>query len=129
MIQLENLYFGYKRNKPIFQNLSLELQPGFIYGLLGKNGAGKSTLLKQISGMANPFQGNVNVFGHKASDRHPEMLQDIFVIPEEFDLPPISIETYAKITGPFYSRFSMDQLNAYLVEFDLAKEAKVSTLS
>ncbi|MDQ3394680.1 MAG: ATP-binding cassette domain-containing protein, partial [Bacteroidota bacterium] len=42
---------------------------------------------------------------------------------------PISIETYAKITGPFYSRFSMDQLNAYLVEFDLAKEAKVSTLS
>lgn len=129
MVQLENLHFGYKKNKPIFKNLNLELQPGFIYGLLGKNGAGKSTLLKQISGMAYPSQGDVNVFGLKASDRHPEMLQDIYVIPEEFELPPISIETYAKINGPFYSRFNMEQLNAYLNEFELPLQAKVSTLS
>lgn len=129
MVQLENLHFRYKRKSPIFANLNLELQPGFIYGLLGKNGAGKSTLLKQISGMAYPYEGSVNVFGHKASDRNPEMLQDVYVIPEEFELPPVSIETYAKITGPFYSRFNVEQLNAYLQEFELPLQAKVSTLS
>ena len=37
MISIKDLQFAYKRKK-IFTGLSLELQPGYIYGLLGKNG-------------------------------------------------------------------------------------------
>jgi ABC-2 type transport system ATP-binding protein len=40
MIQLEDIYFRYTKKGQIFENLNLEMQPGFIYGLLGKNGAG-----------------------------------------------------------------------------------------
>ena len=57
MIQIEHLDFWYKKGRPVFQNLSLSLRAGHIYGLLGKNGAGKSTLLKNIAGLAFPVGG------------------------------------------------------------------------
>ena len=42
MVRIRNLDFGYSRRVPLFQNLSLALDRGHIYGLLGKNGAGKN---------------------------------------------------------------------------------------
>ena len=45
MISLTNINFGYSKKRLLFENLSLELSRGHIYGLLGKNGAGKTTLL------------------------------------------------------------------------------------
>ena len=50
MIEIKDLTFGYKRNKPVLQNVNLELKQGYIHGLLGKNGIGKITLLKLIAG-------------------------------------------------------------------------------
>ncbi|MDX5481005.1 MAG: ABC transporter ATP-binding protein [Hymenobacteraceae bacterium] len=129
MIKLSNLDFRYKKNKPLFENLSLTLQPGYIYGLLGKNGAGKSSLLKLIAGLLYPNSGESKVFGFDAQDRKPVMLQDIYLIPEEFNLPPISLSTFVKVNSVFYSKFSQNQLNAYLAEFELAEDAKLSTLS
>ncbi len=129
MIKLSNIDFRYKKTKPLFENLNLTLQPGFIYGLLGKNGAGKSSLLKLISGLLFANSGQCSVFGFDASARKPEMLQDIYLIPEEFELPPISLSTFVKINSVFYTKFSQNQLNAYLAEFELSEDAKLSTLS
>ncbi|WP_299825923.1 ABC transporter ATP-binding protein [uncultured Pontibacter sp.] len=129
MIKLQDIHFRYKKNKPLFENLNLTLQPGFIYGLLGKNGAGKSSLLKLISGMLFPNSGASKVFGSDASARKPAMLQDIYLVPEEFNLPAISMATYVKTTAVFYDKFSHNQFNAYLAEFELTDDAKLSTLS
>jgi ABC-2 type transport system ATP-binding protein len=129
MIQLSNIQFRYKKKKPLFEDLNLNLQPGFIYGLLGKNGAGKSSLLKHISGLVFPDSGTCAVMGYNPSERKPEMLQDVYMIPEEFELPPISLATFVKINSVFYSRFSHNQLSAYLAEFELAEDDKLSTLS
>ncbi|WP_347159506.1 ABC transporter ATP-binding protein [Pontibacter chitinilyticus] len=129
MVELHHVNFRYKKRKPLFQDLNLALQPGFIYGLLGKNGAGKSSLLKLISGLLYPESGASQVFGYNAPARKPEMLQDIYLIPEEFNLPPISMATFVKNNGVFYSKFSYNQLQAYLAEFELTEDAKLSTLS
>lgn len=129
MIQLENIFFKYEKKKQIFENLSLEMQPGFIYGLLGKNGAGKSTLLKHISGMAYPDRGTVKVLGFEASERNPKMLEDIYLVPEEFDLPGIKIKTFIAINSPFYPNFNQEQFLNYLKEFELDMDSKVSKLS
>ncbi len=44
-------------------DLSLEIYPGEIFGLLGLNGAGKTTLVEMIVGLKNPTQGSISVFG------------------------------------------------------------------
>lgn len=54
MIHLNQVSFGYSKRNKLFENLSLKLEPGHIYGLLGKNGAGKSSLLRNMVGLLFP---------------------------------------------------------------------------
>lgn len=129
MVKLQNLQFGYKKRKPLFTNLNLQLEPGFIYGLLGKNGAGKSTLLKHISGLLFPDAGECLVWGFNSKDRNPEMLKDIFVIPEEFELPSLKLSLFTKTNAVFYPKFNDDQFDHYLNEFELDKDGKLSDFS
>ncbi|WP_114782178.1 ABC transporter ATP-binding protein [Botryobacter ruber] len=129
MITLQDVQFSYKKNKPLFDHLNLTLQPGFIYGLLGKNGAGKTSLLKHIAGLLYPDAGVCNIFGYEAQARNPEMLQDIFLVPEEFALPGVLPASYVKLHAPFYSKFNYEQLNRYLAEFDIPTDTKLANMS
>src|SRR4051812_31682350 len=105
MISIKNLHFSYKKKK-IFNGLSLSLQAGHIYGLLGKNGTGKSTLLKNIAGFLFPTQGTVDVMGFTPGKRQPAFLQNIFMVAEEFYLPDISVQKFVKLNAPFYPHFN-----------------------
>ncbi len=51
MLEIRDLTFGYNKNKPVLNHLSLELPEGKIGVLLGKNGAGKSTLFRCLLGL------------------------------------------------------------------------------
>ena len=90
MVKLENIDFGYKKNKLLFNNLSFSAETGSIYGLLGKNGAGKTTLLKILSGIRQVQKGKIIVSGHNPFDRSYEFLEQIFFFPEELYLPSCS---------------------------------------
>ncbi len=129
MIEIKNLNYGYSKKKQILNDLSLELKPGNIYGLLGKNGAGKSTLLKNIAGLLYPKQGSVSVRGIPAMDRNPNILEDIYFIPEEFSLPSFSIKQFIDIYSVFYPNFSQEQFYTALKEFDLESTEKLNALS
>jgi ABC-2 type transport system ATP-binding protein len=129
MVELNNVNFRYKNKKPLFTDLNLQLGTGFIYGLLGKNGAGKSTLLKHIAGLLYPQSGQCKVFGFDASQRVPQMLEDIYVIPEEFELPSVTLSAYTRSNAVFYSKFSYEQFNKYITEFEIPADTRLSTLS
>lgn len=129
MIEISHLTFGYSRKRLLFEDLSLSLQPGHIYGLLGKNGAGKSTLLKNITGLAFPLKGSCKVNGRVSAERSPDFLQDLFLIPEEIYLPPVSIREFISNTARFYPKFSTDQFSQYLDEFEIDARVKISNLS
>ena len=138
MINLNNITFSYKsgllKKKPgkvLFDHLDLQMQAGEgqIYGLLGKNGAGKTTLLKLISGLVFPDGGAADVMGHVPSERHPAMLADIYYVQEELYLPEIKISAYEKFYAPFYPKFSVEQFDYYLKEFELDKSSKIHNLS
>jgi ABC-2 type transport system ATP-binding protein len=57
-ISLNQLQFSF-RNKRIFDNVTLTVPEGAIYGLLGRNGVGKSTLIKLMLGVLSPHGGEI----------------------------------------------------------------------
>ena len=85
MIEVKNMSFSYgKRKQKVFDDFSLALDKGSVYGLLGKNGTGKSTLLYLMTGLLRPQAGRVLYKGVDVSMRYPLTLQDMFLVPEEF---------------------------------------------
>ena len=58
---------GCKSQKEALKNISFQVTPGEIVGIIGVNGAGKSTLMKLIAGITYPTSGEVNVHGRIGS--------------------------------------------------------------
>lgn len=130
MIQIKNINFKYAGQKDhVFNDFSLSLEQNRIYGLLGKNGTGKSTLLYLISGLLRPKGGSIQTLGFESSLRRAEMLQEIFIVPEEFDLPAMSLDAYVRLYEPFYPKFNREVLNNCLRDFELPLMLKLNELS
>lgn len=130
MITVEKLSFSYRRSKrAVLQNFSLELESGRVYGLLGKNGAGKSTLLYLMSGLLTPNKGEVRYLGHDVRRRLPSTLSEMFLVPEEFDLPSISLVSYIELNSVFYPKFSKEDMVNYLHLFELDLDLNLGELS
>jgi ABC-2 type transport system ATP-binding protein len=130
MIEVNNISFKYAGGHSlVFDDFSLTLKANNIYGLLGKNGTGKSTLLYLIAGLLRPKKGTVCFDSVETKKRRPETLQEIFIVPEEFDLPSMSLRQYVKINASFYPRFSHDVLQACLNDFALSMDVKLNALS
>jgi ABC-2 type transport system ATP-binding protein len=129
MIEIQNVSFGYSRRKMLYKNLTLTLEAGTIYGLLGKNGAGKSTLLKNLIGLLFPEKGKINVNTFEPKRRQPSFLQTIYFIPEEVYVPSLTINGYRNLFAPFYPCFENEKFNLYLKELDVKDEGKLNTLS
>jgi len=129
MIEIQNLSFGYRKKKLLYRDLTLTLETGSIYGLLGKNGAGKSTLLKNLSGLLFPVKGNIMVNGFIPGKRLPSFLQTIYLIPEEVHVPALSIRSYEKLFSPFYPSFDPEQFHNYLEQLNVKDEGRLNTLS
>lgn len=62
-VELHNLSKTYPGGKQAVQNVSLELEPGEVFGFLGPNGAGKTTTVKLLNGMLTPAEGICRVLG------------------------------------------------------------------
>jgi ABC-2 type transport system ATP-binding protein len=127
MIKIENLNFSYL-NKNLFKNLSFETGSGCV-GLLGKNGAGKTSLLKIISGQLFFESGKCKVNGYTPFKRNPLMLEDIFFVPEEFILPPITAEKYISLNSKFYPNFDYSLFEKNMKIFNLDKNSRLDLLS
>ena len=66
----------FKRERLIaVHNLSLEVEPGQVYGLLGPNGSGKSTTMKIVLGLVSPTRGDTQIFGRDSQtvESHEEV--------------------------------------------------------
>jgi len=119
MISFTNIDFGYSKKRLLFENLSLELTRGHIYGLLGKNGAGKTTLLKLISGLRFISNGSALVLHENPALRKPKMLQELYFLPEELYTPALKVNEFIKAYAPFYPNFNHEQFQEYLNIFEV----------
>ncbi|CAN5318057.1 ABC transporter ATP-binding protein [soil metagenome] len=129
MINFKQVSFSYNPKNKLFKDLSLSLGAGHIYGLLGKNGAGKSSLLRLMAGLLFPESGSIQLNEWIPGKRQPGFLQQTFFIPEEIDLPAITINQYYTNLAPFYPHFNKEQFNYYLNEFDVLPEQNLTSMS
>lgn len=130
MIEVTGLSFSYgSRKSKVLDDFSMSLDKGSVYGLLGKNGTGKSTLLYLMAGLLRPQSGRVLYQGADVTKRSPSTLQDMFLVPEEFALPYVSLKQYVKLNAPFYPKFSDELLKACLRDFDMNEDIHLGELS
>jgi subfamily B ATP-binding cassette protein MsbA len=61
LIEFDRVTFGYDRERPIFKDLSLRIEPGQVAALVGPTGAGKSSLISLIPRFYDPFSGSVKI--------------------------------------------------------------------
>ena len=129
MLQFEHVSFHYSAGKTILNDISLDLEPGHIYGLLGKNGVGKSTLFRLVCGLNPPSCGKVLSHGLTPFDRSPALLRKIYLLPEEIEFPAMNALKYAKIFGSFYPNFSMSDLSDMLNRLGVDEKQTLKTMS
>lgn len=130
MIEVNNIHFSYPGQKErVFCDFSLRLEENKIYGLLGKNGTGKSTLLYLLSGLLRPSLGTVCCDGFTTFKRNPQMLCEIFLVTEEFEMPAVRLSEYVKLYKSFYPNFSAEVLQECLADFELPQDVHLGELS
>ena len=130
MINVNNISFKYAGQKRlVFDDFSIQLEENRIYGLLGKNGTGKSTLLYLLSGLLRPAKGTVSCDGIATYKRQAEMLSDVFLVTEEFEMPAIRLSEYVKLYKPFYPHFSEEILQRCLSDFEMTSDVHLGELS
>lgn len=129
MISIENVSFGYRPGRFVLKDFSLQFGSGGVYGLLGRNGTGKSTLLYLLSGLLAPKQGLIEIDGICPQSRCPELLGEVFIVPEEYDLPRASLGDYVSALKPFYPRFDEGLLHRMLADFEMSEDINLGALS
>lgn len=113
-----------------FGPVSLQLEPGYVYGILGPNGAGKTTLLKLLMGIVKPGTGSVRVFGLDPRLHERAIKQSIGFVPEEpFVYQDMNANWFGRFAGAHYPTWSDERYGQLLQDFDINASAPSKTLS
>lgn len=109
--------------------LSMTVDKGSVYGLVGYNGAGKTTLLKTVAGIYRADGGSVTVDGVDVFDS-AYVKRRMFYVPDDLYFNyNSSIEKMAKFYAGYYPKFSFETLDKLCGVFKLDKTARINSFS
>lgn len=128
MITIKKLGFSYGDNV-VLKDISMELEEGRIYGLLGENGVGKTTLLTLLAGLKDVCEGSIEVDGQTPFDRKPSFLSNIYYLPDEVPAPRRKAIDYASDHGQYWSKFSIDKFSEIMTVFDNDQNQRMDQMS
>lgn len=119
--------YGKKR---ALDNVTLSIERGLVFGLVGENGAGKTTLIKHLLGLLRPQSGSVRVFGLDPVAEPAAVLARIGYLSENRDLPGwMRIDELLRYTRAFYKSWDPDYAEQLRAQFGLDNSARVKNLS
>ena len=116
------------RGQVALDDVTFDLEPGSITGLLGRNGAGKTTLLRVIAGHEFASAGTVTVLGACPVENDVVLRRMIFVR-EDQSYPDLRVRQAVQAASWFYPNWSHELAGALLEEFNLPLNRKVRKLS
>jgi drug efflux transport system ATP-binding protein len=85
-VAINRLAFAYVPGEPALAELSAEIRPGRVTGLVGPDGAGKTTLIRLLAGLLLPAAGTIEVFGHDTRRAARQLPRLIGYMPQKFGL-------------------------------------------
>jgi len=132
ILKAEGLCKSYK-DREVLHNLDLTIEPGKIYGLIGRNGAGKTTLLGILTAQNTKDGGTVTYDGQPVWENQNALNHICFsreLQPTLFSGPNnLKIRHYLKSAAIYYPNWDMDYAMRLLDEFKLETRKKISQLS
>ena len=128
MIKINDLGFSYGEHV-VLKDISMELQEGRIYGLLGENGVGKTTLLTLLAGLKKVENGTLEIDGQKPYDRKPSFLADIYYLPDEVPAPRRKAIDFARDHGQYWTNFNAQKFSEIMTVFDTDQDQRMDQMS
>ncbi|MBN9083210.1 MAG: ABC transporter ATP-binding protein [Rhizobiales bacterium 62-17] len=101
MLKVENIYTNYGSSQ-VLQDLSLEVKPGEIVGILGRNGVGKTTLMRSIMGLTPPRSGRILFDGADITRMAPHRIARLglgYVPQGRRVFPSLSVREHLQVTA------------------------------
>ena len=114
-------------NKTAVDHVSLRLEPGHIYALLGPNGSGKTTWMKMAAGLVKPTSGEMLYNGAPIGISSKKEIA--YMSTEPYFYSWMTARDVGKYYQDFFQDFSMDRYRELLSRMDLSEELKTRTLS
>ena len=113
--------------KTAVDGITMQLEPGHIYAMLGPNGSGKTTWMKMAAGLIKPTSGQIRYMGQPIS---VETKNDIaYMSTEPYFYDWMTVGDVGKYYADFFKDFSMDKYDYLLEKMELLKKLKVKSLS
>ncbi|HLR67792.1 MAG TPA: ABC transporter ATP-binding protein [Virgibacillus sp.] len=130
MITLEVTDLNKKYKDFSLQDVSFQLEQGYIMGFIGANGAGKTTTIKSILNMLHLESGEIRIMGKNMIDHELELKQDIgFAFGDINFYTRSKIKTLTNVLKKFYKNWDDEIYNKYMNKFNLDEEKKIINLS
>ncbi|MDE6107388.1 MAG: ABC transporter ATP-binding protein [Oscillospiraceae bacterium] len=117
----------------VLKNLDLEIEPGKIYGLIGRNGAGKTTLLGILTGQNTMDAGEVTYGGEPVWENQKALSQICFSRELQSTLftgqNTLKVKQYLKMGELFYPNWDKEYAKRLMAEFKVEPKKKIHQLS
>lgn len=128
MVEVKNLTKRFGKFTAL-QDISLTVETGSVYGLVGYNGAGKTTLLKNISGIYKPEEGEVLFDGVNIWNNEKKK-EEIFFMPDDLYFSPYAnMKKMADFYNGYYKRFNYQTFNRLVEAFGLDPKKRINGFS
>ena len=122
-IEVTKKYVG----KIAVDGITMQLEPGHIYAMLGPNGSGKTTWMKMAAGLIKPTFGEIRYNGQPISIETRKEIA--YMSTEPFFYDYMTVGDVGKYYQDFFDDFSMEKYDDLLKKMSLEKKLKVKSLS
>src|SRR5690606_31925855 len=102
--------------------VSLQLDPGTVLGLIGRNGAGKTTLIRALLGLVEPDAGSAGIWGQPALRMDDAAKERLSYVPQQPEaLAWLKVDDMLDFIGRFYPRWDAAFVDATLDRWELPR--------
>jgi ABC-2 type transport system ATP-binding protein len=117
-------------HRDVLQDITTEVRPGDVIGVIGKNGAGKTTLLEALLGFSPPSSGSAEIFGENSLAMSAAVKARIGFVPQADELlPTLTGNRQIALTGTFYPKWDQPLVDRLATEWEVPLDRAVVKLS